>query len=261
MKEGGSNTPTALRTSEGHRSAQVVHGIDDSTEAGRAATNPMREDRDNSARPSRKGERRERDAKLAGRVGSKPSTSPKTSDKGVDAMVRVRQDFRQPVTSLWQTATERAATAPTRLMTSTSTNTGTGRDLSRRRPCSQASAMKARGGGLSTLSMCAANNTTNEIDQVKDEHQHVGGKGATVSGAGGRSRGNNRRRMSKEGELTNSKTTKNAGSAVSVYGSGGQAIDGDPGGRKTPIPLRSSHRVGPVGSLGEQGGGAFLRCE
>lgn len=235
-----------------------MHGVNNGGGEGKPDTNPVQQDRKTTAKPPRRGDGG-RSAKRGGRVGSKSSTSLKKSDRGVDAMVRVRQDFRQPVTSLWQTATERAATAPTRSVSRggglvDSTNAATRRDLSRRRPHSQISSTKDKGGVLSKLSTREANTTTIAPEETGDQRQHVGGKGATFSGADGGNRVNGQRHTSREGEPVDTSITKNTSSAVPVPGSGGQAICGDSRGRKTPMPLRSSHRVGPVGSLGEQGG-------
>ncbi|CAM9231256.1 unnamed protein product, partial [Hapterophycus canaliculatus] len=255
VKEGGSNTPTADYAGQGRGNAQVMCGFDNGEGARQSEINPIREDGSVSAKPSPRRGRGRGGANHGGGVGSKVSTPPKKSGSGVDAMVRVRQDLRQPVTSLWQTATERAATAPTRSVSHSggmvdSTTAATRRDLSRRRPFSHISATKAKGSRMSMPSTVAANDVTNDAETAEDERQHVGGKGATVPSADGGNRSNSRRRASREGEPANIATANNTGFEVPVYGSVGQATDRDPRGRKTTIPLRSSHRIGPVGSLG-----------
>lgn len=178
----------------------------------------------------------------------KPTTPPIKT--GHAAMVQVRQDFRQPVTSLWQTASERAATAPTRAASRgggivDSTNTATARrGLSHRRPQSQAGASRTQGKATSTLPTGA---TTDARDQLGNARPHTGGRGA-VSSAGEGRKSNSRGQASRESEPTSTPAI----SPASVCVSGGREADGQQQRRRrTPIPLRSSHRVGPVGSLGE----------
>ncbi|CBJ27259.1 flagellar associated protein [Ectocarpus siliculosus] len=168
---------------------------------------------------------------------------------GHAAMVQVRQDFRQPVTSLWQTASERAATAPTRAASRgggivDSTNTATARrGPSHRRPQSQAGASRTHGMVTSAPPTGA---TTNARDQLGNARPQTGGRGA-VSSAGEGRKSNSRGQALRESDLTS--TPAISPSPVCV--SGGREADGQKQRRRrTPIPLRSSHRVGPVGSLG-----------
>eukprot|EP00752_Nemacystus_decipiens_P001778 g1718.t2 len=154
VKEGGLAAPTARR----------VGGADEHV------VDPANNDR--SRRPETdKDEPSKRGPKDGGGIKPKPKAELKKRED--DAMLRVRQDIRQPVTSLWQTAAARASTAPARTAYQRGgmvdcTNTAARRDLSRPR------------------------------------------------------------------------------------GPGGMVVDKAQAGKKTPmpIPLRSSHRVGPVGSLG-----------
>ncbi|CAB1121297.1 unnamed protein product [Ectocarpus sp. CCAP 1310/34] len=168
----------------------------------------------------------------------KPTTPPIRT--GHAAMVQVRQDFRQPVTSLWQTASERAATAPTRAAPRgggivDSTNTATAlRGPSHRRPQSQAGASRTQPKAMSTR------------DQLGNARPHTGGRGA-VSRAGEGRKSNSRGQASRESEPTSTPAI----SPAPVCVSGGREADGQKQRRiRTPIPLQSSHRVGPVGSLG-----------
>ncbi|CAM9544373.1 unnamed protein product, partial [Ectocarpus sp. 12 AP-2014] len=167
---------------------------------------------------------------------------------GHAAMVQVRQDFRQPVTSLWQTASERAATAPTRAASRSggivdSTNTATARrGPSHRRPQSQAGASRTQRKATSTPPTGA---TTNARDQLGNARPHTGGRGA-VSSAGEGRKSNSRGQASRESEPTSAPAI----SPAPVCVSGGREADGQKQRRtRTPMPLRSSHRVGPVGSL------------
>lgn len=155
-------------------------------------------------------------------------------------MLRVRQEIRQPVTSLWQTATERAEAAPTRLVSHGGgmvdcTNTTARRDLSRCQRQSQSSSARAKVGvGLSTPP-AGATNTTGGAGHGSPNGD--GGKGSKVRG-----------RAPREDDPGNATVL-----TAPVGGPGGGVVDGDQRGRrKTPIPLRSSHRVGPIGSLGER---------
>lgn len=157
-----------------------------------------------------------------------------------NAMLRVRQDIRQPVTSLWQTAAERAKTAPTRLVSrggggmEDCTSTTARRDLSRRQRHSQNSPPRAKKGGIGLSNATVAPGGDNLKGDV---------------GKGSKGRG----RAPREDGPENS-----TGLTAPVCGPGGGAVDGDQRGRtKTPIPLRSSHRVGPVGSLGERRAHAY----
>ncbi|CAM9275025.1 unnamed protein product [Scytosiphon promiscuus] len=248
VKEGASDTPPALCAGGGRGNAQAEHGVSNGGGAEKPETDPARDHRTILAKPSRTGE--EGDAKRGGRVKSEPSTSLKRSDRGVDAMVQVRQNFRQPVTSLWQSATERAKTAPTRSIPKGGRLEDGTNAAPRRRPHSQIFATKAKGGALSISSVGAAAKTTDAPEEIGNERQHVGGKGATVHSADGGNRGISRRHTSRDGEPAKTSVIKTTGCAVPGYCSGGQVIGGHPQGRKTPIPLRSSHRLGPVGSLG-----------
>ena len=168
--------------------------------------------------------------------------------EGRDGMTRVRQDMRQPVSSLWQPETERASTAPSRmpLFAGTpgidATHGSTSRDSSRRRlrsglgnvtgvepPTSASRGVPVtRTTGGTCLGVGAEDPFLND-DGVDGDKKRGGGGGG---GGGG----------DKFGTFS-----------APICGSGDQELTADPGGgRRTPLPLRSSHRVGPIGSLGQK---------
>lgn len=186
--------------------------------------------------PSKKG------PKHGGGINPKPEASLKKRED--DAMLRVRQDIRQPVTSLWQTAAARASTAPTRTASHRGgmvdcTNTAARRDLSRRRPQSQSGVARAK----------RDDGRADANSGVVGECPHAGEQGA-VSSADGEKIGVSRGRSSRESEQASTNTNFKTPGLVSVRGPGARVVDRAQQGRRTPIPLRSSHRVGPVGSLG-----------
>lgn len=153
-----------------------------------------------------------------------------------NGVFKVQHDIRQPVTSLWQTDRERASTAPTRRIPPTvrcCANT-TGRDLSRRRPYSQMSVTRAS--RSATPGVCVV---TGGI--VGDEVLGAGGGGAVGSANGGSRK--NGRHKSRGVEFGDSPATA-CESEKEMVNRGRPEI-------KTPVPLRSSHRLGPVGTLGE----------
>ena len=221
MKEGDPNAKS------GRRGGGVDEkGLDlaDNDSAGGPETNTTEAANPTHSKPSQGGTKR------VGGVRPKSSIALKKIED--DAMLRVRRDIRQPVTSLWQTATERASTAPTRAAGGADTNAR--RDLSRRRPLSEIGAARAQRGA-----------------EITDSH-----RGAAASGAGGENRNNGRGQPSREGKPTDARDV-----SAPTRGQGGREVDRNHKGRRTPIPLRSSHRIGPVGGLGAaKRGGSVLTC-
>lgn len=221
MKEGGSTVPTANRSGGANENVEDLANI----HRRRPETNTTEAEGTSSQRGPRRG------------VRLKPKATATSRNRQDEVMLRVRQDIRQPVTSLWQTAAERASTAPTRTAAHGGgmvdcTNTTGRRGLSRR--------------SHSQLSVARANRDKGCADAstgVADECLHAGGRGA-VSSAGGAKTGASRAsrgRSSREKPATsNTAATK----TLSLVDSANQ-------GKRTQVPLRSSHRVGPVGSLGE----------
>lgn len=224
-------------------------GADSGNNAGKSVTK-VEGDVDATRAYGRKGQ--EKNPEHVRGAERKPTTPPIKT--GHAAMVQVRQDFRQPVTSLWQTASERAATAPTRAASGgggivDSTNTTTARrGLSHRRPQSQAGVSRTQGKGTSAAAAPTSATTNARDDQLGNARPHTGGKSAVPSAGDGR-KSNSRGQASRESEPTSSPGI----SPGPVCVSGGREADAQQHqrGRRTPIPLRSSHRVGPVGSLGE----------
>lgn len=143
-------------------------------------------------------------------------------------MIRVRQSIRQRVTSLWQTETKRASTAPEQ---SVSFARGSGADatacnLSKSRPRSQMSA------------------PTTPIAEMAATR--VGGDEASGAGGGGLG-------VIFDGSNGGDGRGRAAFSAPTCRPEERMA-DGGPGERRTQTPLRSSHRVGPTGTLGAERG-------
>lgn len=230
VKEGGSTAQTARRINGGDANVKDPKE-NDSSDRGPETSTAEAEDE-----PSKKGLRH------GGGIAPKPAAALKMRED--DAMLRVRQDIRQPVTSLWQTAAERASTAPTRTASRRSemvdcTNTAARRGSSRRRPHTQTGVARAkRDNGRADV---------NSGVGIVDECLRAGGRGV-ASGAGGEKRDATRGRSSRESE--HRRANAETPGLVSTRGSGGKVVDRAKPGRRTPTPLRSSHRVGPVGSLG-----------
>lgn len=178
------------------------------------------------------------------REGIKPKPKVTVKKREDDAMLRVRQDIRQPVTSLWQTAAERASTAPSRIASHEggimdNTNTTARRKLSRHRPHSQIGVARAKRG------IGGADAHGGNMDGCLP----ASGKGA-VSSADGEKGGANRGQPSRESEPASPNANIIIPGIAPTRGLGARANDRVKQGRGTPVPLRSSHRVGPVGSLG-----------
>ena len=174
----------------------------------------------------------------------KPKPKAALKKREDNALLRVRQDIRQPVTSLWQTAAARASTAPTRSVSHRDgmldcTNTAARRDPSRGRPHSQSGVAGAK----------RDNGRADTSSGVVGECPHTGGRRA-VSSADGEKRGTSRGRSSRESEPVTTNADSKTPGLVSARGPGGRVVDRAQQERRTPIPLRSSHRVGPIGSLG-----------
>lgn len=159
-----------------------------------------------------------------------------------DGMTQVRQEIRQPVSSLWQPETVRASTAPTRSTPPSAGSTdgtdaahGISRGISRHRP--RSSLCKVTAVGPLTPTAGAADTRT-----AGDTCLGVGAGGAIFDpdvDDGGNARGG---RASAGSEFSTF--------SAPICGSGEQEVIGEPGERRTPLPLRSSHRVGPIGALG-----------
>lgn len=166
-------------------------------------------------------------------------------DAARDGMTQVRQEMRQPVSSLWQPETARAWTAPTRMAPPSAGSAGgmdaahgIARGFSRQRPRSglcKGTAVEP----LTSTTGVAATRTT------EDTGPGVGAGGA-IFDDGGDDGGNDRGGRAGQASAGDEFGTFSA----PICGSGEQELNGDPGGRRTPLPLRSSHRVGPIGALG-----------
>ena len=159
-----------------------------------------------------------------------------------DGMTQIRQEMRLPVSSLWQSETSRASTAPTRMTPPSAGSAGgidaahgNAHDVSRHRPRSslgRVTVVKP----LTSMTGAAATRTTGDacvdtggaiFDSDVDDRGNAQGGRAPAGG--------------KVGTFS-----------APICGSGGQELNGEPGGRRTPLPLRSSHRVGPIGALGQK---------
>lgn len=154
-------------------------------------------------------------------------------------MARVRLGIRQPVTSLWQTETDRAMTAPARRPPSAESDGAHNAEykLSQRRPHSHVG--QARG-GRARLSVTGIAGTGVGDDEAPGE-----GRGGVAATADRFNKGEGRGRVSKDGD--------NSVRLAPVQGSEEWMANGDSLAVRVPMPLRSSHRVGPVGNLGERG--------
>eukprot|EP00903_Cladosiphon_okamuranus_P005365 g5358.t2 len=129
IKEGGSTVQTAQRVGGG--------GPKNDEGTRRPETNTAEvEDGPSKKGPTHRG-------------GMKPKLTATLKRREDDVMLRVRQDIRQPVTSLWQTAAERASTAPTRAASRRGgmvdcTKTAARDDLPQRRPHTQMGVARAK---------------------------------------------------------------------------------------------------------------------
>lgn len=179
----------------------------------------------------------ERASKQGGRVlvrGARQGRSNVEND-----MARVRVGIRQPVTSLWQMETERAMTAPTRRPLSAGSYGTHNADckLSQRRPHSHIG--QSRGGRVRPSATTVAGNGAGN-----NETLGVRGGGAVVT-ADRCSKGEDKGRMLKD--------DGNSARLTPLRGLEERMGNGEYLGGRVPMPLRSSHRVGPVGDLGERG--------
>ncbi len=223
VKEGGSNAQPGRRGGGGSGTDddEKVRDPAKNDSTGGPETNLAEAAVGASTKPSQGGATRE-----GGGAGARPKSSIALKKIEGDAMLRVRRDIRQPVTSLWQTAAERASTAPARALGGADVNARRGLP-SRRQPLSEIGAARAQRGA----------------EELADSR-----RGAS---ADGENRDNGRGRASREGEPDDGRDI-----SAPTRGPGGMGGERDQHAdrrrrrRRTPIPLRSSHRVGPVGTLG-----------
>lgn len=142
-------------------------------------------------------------------------------------MVQIRHSIRQPVTLLWQTKVERPQTAPTisqPFRANDSDHTAAGE--------------ASQHGVHSKIGAAREDGARAGVDVEMSQRTGDGGDGVAVGEGGNRNDG--RERALREGET--------ATSIAPFCGTGaGQRGSGE---GKTPMPLRSSHRVGPIGVLG-----------
>lgn len=224
VKEGGSTGPPARRVG---RADDNVHDVADNDGTRRPETNAT--EVENSSP--------QRGAKHGGGIKPKPTAALKKRENA--AMSRVRQDIRQPVTSLWQTVAERASTAPTACHGGGIVDCTNSADrLSRRRPHSRIGAARTK----------REIGRSDATDGVVDGCLQAGGRGA-LSSADEEKRSSSRGRPSRERQSAFTDTNTKTPGLVPTRGSGGRVVEAQPA-RRTPAPLRSSHRVGPVGKLG-----------
>ena len=179
-------------------------------------------------------------------------------------MTQVRQDMRQPVSSLWQPGTERASTAPTRMLRSAGSAgvIDATHGVARARMPRSAGSTEAIDATHSITRGSSRHRSHSELCKTTgvesltsspgvtatrttgDTCLGVGAEGA-IFNADGDNGGNIRgRRAPVEGELGTF--------SAPICGSSEQELNGNVGGRRTPLPLRSSHRVGPIGTLGQR---------
>lgn len=160
-------------------------------------------------------------------------------------MARVRRYIRQPVTSLWQTETERARTAPTRRLPSAGRHGDCLDSIargSRIRPRSQASV--AEGGRLFEFSAGGGAAARNDSEILRVHGVATTAALSTVTAVDGAPEVDCRAGLLREGK-SDKACTPTFGTGVRIRG--GVCDERE----RTPVPLRSSHRVGPVGALGE----------
>lgn len=155
-------------------------------------------------------------------------------------MTTVRQSLRRSVLSLWQTEAQRASTAPAKILCweGGSTDALRAGSRSRTRPHSQIGKKNAVGEVVSSsVRASAGERGGGELCGV--------GRGDNVSGSTYDGSGSDR----PSGTLTDSGY---GAEEVPECGSAEEIVDRTSGARAMPTPLRSSHRVGPVGALGER---------
>lgn len=172
------------------------------------------------------------------------------TDAARDGMTQVRQEMRQPVLSLWQPETARAWTAPTR-MTPPSAGSAGGMDAAHG-IARGFSGQRPRSGLCKGTAVEPLTSTTGVVATRTTGDTFLGvGAGGAITDDGGDDGGNDR------GGGTGRSGRASGGDECGTFsapicGSGDQELNGDPGGRRTPLPLRSSHRVGPIGALGQR---------
>lgn len=187
-------------------------------------------------------------------------------------MARVRQIMRQPVTSLWQSESERASTAPARVGLAANISgflnlpAATGSlPRSRIRPRSQLATMKNGSSNNSEARILATAGGRDRGERGGNGYCSRGGGEADGTGGAGRAvtaaSGHDGRSSENHGEsgvvsaADGCRSSFVAPQAPTCGSMVGTVVDGSGSlgrGRRIPMPLRSSHRVGPVGSLGER---------
>lgn len=166
---------------------------------------------------------------FSGRIGGRAN----------NMMASLRQSMRRPVPSLWQTETQRASTAPASVFTC-----GSGLNANARAESRDRIQPRSKVGRVT--------NFGEEVPSRDGGQRKAGGGGGASVGYDGRrasigGNGGARANISKDALQTKS------GSIVlpaSAYEPAEDIADESFGRRPTPTPLRSSHRVGPVGALG-----------
>lgn len=157
-----------------------------------------------------------------------------------DDLTPIRQNMRRSVSSLWQPEAQRASTAPAKVLCGEGGSNDILREGSHRRtrPHSQVRTANAIGDKMPSS------------DRANTKERGGGDvcgvvRGDNVSASAYRVSGLDR----PAGILTDSGYNAEV---VSEHGSTEETVDGSSGARATPVTLRSSHRVGPVGALGER---------